>query len=186
MEPPVASGHGLDRAGPQGHPPPRDQPRGREGQLARLPRPGLPPGTCILATSQSSLWPASSWLFCRALQAASRNCFSCPSLLASSANLGQQLQLTAAQPAGWPGWGAKRKLGGPETLRMLPGPRPTAAGPRLTCSQARQGLDNPTCKHRQGQDTDLRVPRWGAERCLGQCDWVGQGAGTPGSSLFSQ
>lgn len=45
-------------------------------------------GTCILATSWSTLWLASSWLFCRALQAASRPCSSCCSKPVSLASLG--------------------------------------------------------------------------------------------------
>lgn len=45
-------------------------------------------GTCILVTSWSTFWPASSWLFCRAPQAISRSCSSCFSFPVSSDSLG--------------------------------------------------------------------------------------------------
>lgn len=51
-----------------------------------VPGPGLP-GTCILATSWSTFWPTSSWLFCRAPQATSRSCSSCFSFPVSSDSL---------------------------------------------------------------------------------------------------
>lgn len=84
------------------------------------------PGTCILATSCSILWLASSWLLCKVQMATSRSCSSCSSVLASLANLwapakGHNCLLAeglAGEPQG--GWW------GPRTSRVLLGPRPAS------------------------------------------------------------
>lgn len=84
-----------------------------------VPGPGLP-STCILATSWSTFWPTSSWLFCRAPQATSRSCSSCFSFPVSSDSLGA-MAAGDGSPAG------QMALGGPRDAVGAWTPRPSQA-----------------------------------------------------------
>ena len=106
---------------------------------AQTPGPGVSLlGTCILATSWSTFWPASSWLFCRAPQATSRSCSSCFSFPVSSDSLGV-MAAGDGSPAGWRALGAPGMLRGPGHQVLLR-PEPVSRRWRLIHGLAEQGV----------------------------------------------